>query len=66
MMMGNVLLTIKYTTKEALINSSYVIPAYAGIQQHTEYKHLDSGSALRFARNDELIRDSLNVIKRYI
>jgi len=52
-------------TKEGLINSFDVIPANtlkgikAGIQQPTELKALDSGSPLRYARNDELIRASL-------
>jgi hypothetical protein len=37
-----------------LMVSFYVIPAYAGIQTTTLLKALDSGSSLRYARNDEL------------
>jgi hypothetical protein len=40
-------------SKEPLINSLFVIPAYAEIQK---IKHIDSG----LRRNDELIRGSLN------
>ena len=45
--------------REGLINSFYVVPAHAGIQQLTELKSLDSGCPLRYARNDELFRASL-------
>ena len=47
--------------REGLINSSVVIPAHAGIQYQAENKQLDSGSTLRFAWNDELIRASLGL-----
>ena len=46
--------------KEDLISSSLVIPAKAGIQSLPDYQLLDSGSPLRSARNDGLIRLSLN------
>jgi hypothetical protein len=42
-----------------LINHFDVIPAHAGIQQSSELKALDSGSSLRYARNDELCEVSL-------
>jgi hypothetical protein len=48
-----------------LINHFDVIPAHTlkgtsvGIQQSSELKALDSGSSLRYARNDELCEVSL-------
>ena len=50
-------------TKEPLIYLRNVIPATAEIQQPIKFTSLDSGSALRSARNDELIRASLTILK---
>jgi hypothetical protein len=44
---------------KALIYYFSVIPVQAGIQSLAEPSELDSGSPLRFGRNDESIRDSL-------
>ena len=41
-------------SKETLKLLILVIPAEAGIQKHYEHQPLDSGSPLRFARNDGL------------
>jgi hypothetical protein len=40
---------------EPLINLFSVIPAKAGIQKLNDYIQLDSGSPLRFARNDDYL-----------
>ena len=47
--------------KATLINPFAVIPAKAGIQLPVELKTLDSGSPLRYARNDYLFSASLTL-----
>ena len=54
----------KEFSREGQIYSSFVIPAKAGIQSLLDYQLLDSGSPLRSAGNDGLIRLSLSIFAR--